>query len=102
MVNKEPVWVTDARKSYVPEPGQISSETSFGRGQYTRNALRRYVLPNTAGAVNLLIVGAGLDAKQIYCPAEPYVISGYLENRRDYMLTDSPYESTSLFGSEYF
>ncbi|MBI4162607.1 MAG: hypothetical protein HY513_02900 [Candidatus Aenigmarchaeota archaeon] len=85
---QEPVWVAEARRAYAPELVETSSETSFGRGQFARKTLSRYVLPRFEDDINILVVGAGLDTKVVYCPVEPYLISGFLQSKkRDYRMT---------------
>lgn len=82
---KEPKWVSEARKNYVGNIGPAYSETAFNRGGTAIEVLNK-IIPDVV-VLNVLLVGVGIDGDQIICSAEPYRISGFLEDKIDYSLT---------------
>jgi chemotaxis methyl-accepting protein methylase len=82
-----PVWAIGAAEKYKKVRNDVSTETSFFRGDTSIKALDN-VLPNIDHKPNILLVGCGLDADPLMCCYEPFRVGAHLEAKSvDYSMT---------------
>jgi hypothetical protein len=99
MQQKEPIWVSIAKKNYFganiysndnSNIGHSYTETNIARGNLSNAVLENKVLPSSNNEINVLLIGAGVNNGSIssYGSSEPYKISGFLESKDfDYKMT---------------
>ena len=85
--NNIPIWAVSAAEKYKNSANDVSTETSFFRGDKSIEALG-IILPKIDHKPNILLVGCGLDADPLMCCYEPFRIGAHLEAKGvDYSMT---------------
>lgn len=81
---EKPSWVPDISE-YVDTPVDpnldlIRFRTGFVRADWLIHVLER-VVQQTAGTLNLCLVGVGRETNEALCPYEPYLVTAFLEGQ---------------------